>query len=119
TPDPNVVAADSSEPAEAADLTTDGGTEAPAEPDALPSVDLIERSKKLRECIDKFILAAADPTVPSAKDRQQTVIFAKDAWKASLPDDAAFVKVCTDTANKVVKGELQADAARRYLEGLL
>lgn len=113
---PQAVAADNSLSQESG--TTDGGIEAPAEPDALPSVDL-NRSAKLRECIDKFITAASDPTIHDAKDRQQTVIFAKDAWKASLPNDAAFVKVCTDTANKVVKGELKADAARRYLEGLL
>jgi len=71
------------------------------------------------ECIAKFLAAATDPTIPDAKDRQETVVFAKEAWKLSLPDDWAFVKACTDTANKVVKSELKEQAARRYLEGLI
>lgn len=111
TPD---VAADSSLSLESGE--TDGSIEAQAEPDALPSVDLITLK---RECIDKFLTAANDPSCPSAKDRQGTIIFAKDAWKLSLPTELEFVKACTDTANKIVKGELQAPAARRYLEGLL
>jgi hypothetical protein len=85
---------------------------------AAPVSDLVTRNKKI-ECIDKFLRAATDPTAASAKDRQETVVFAKDVWKAELAEDPAFVKACTDTANKVVKGELPADAARRYLEGLL
>lgn len=86
----------------------------PASP--LPASDLITLK---REAIDKFLAAATDPTIPSAKDRQETVVSAKDSWKQALPDHLDFVKACTDTANKVVKGELKELAARRYLEGLL
>jgi hypothetical protein len=56
---------------------------------------------------------------PDAKDRQATVIFAKDAWKAELPTELEFVRACTDTANKVVKSELKEAAARKYLESLI
>jgi hypothetical protein len=72
-----------------------------------------------REAIAKFLAAATDKTVPDPKDRQETVIFAKDSWKQSLPDDWAFVQACFETARKVVKSELKVDAARRYLEGLI
>lgn len=109
------VAADPIEPAEAADQEA-GEHEADHPDTAAPASDLIALK---RECLDKFLAAATDPTAPDAKDRQSTVIFAKDAWKASLPGHLDFVKACTDTANKVVKGELQAPAARKYLEGLL
>lgn len=110
TPD---VAAD---PVPAAADPEAGAIEADHPDTAAPASDLITLK---RECIDKFIGAATDQSVPSAKDRQATVIFAKDAWKQSLPTELDFVKACCDTANKVVKGELKAEAARRYLEGLL
>lgn len=83
---------------------------------AAPASDLTSLK---REAIDKFIAAATDPSVPNAKDRQETVVFAKDAWKLSLPTELEFVKACFETANKVVKSELPAAAARRYLEGLV
>jgi hypothetical protein len=95
-----------------------GEPEVRKEPSTAPASDLVTRNKKL-ECIEKFLRAATDPTAACAKDRQETVVFAKNVWKAELAEDPAFVKACTDTANKVVKGELPADAARRYLEGLL
>lgn len=83
---------------------------------AAPASDL---TSKKRECIDKFIAAATDPSVPDAKDRQETVVFAKEAWKQSLPTDPDFVRACFETSRKVVRGELKPDAARRYLEGLI
>ncbi len=105
-----VVAADPIEPAA---VDQEGGDN-PGE--AAPPSDL---SALKRECIDKFLAAATDANVPDAKGRQETVVFAKEAWKQSLPTDLEFVKACTDTANKVVKGELKAPAARKYLESLL
>jgi len=84
--------------------------------EAAPPSDLIALK---RECISKFLTAATDPSVPDAKDRQETVVFAKDAWKASLPTEADFVKACFETTLKVVRGELKEAVARRYLEGLL
>lgn len=109
------VAADPSEPASGGPVEA-GAIEADHPDTAVPAADII---KLKRECISKFIAAATDPTAPSAKDRQDTVAFAKDVWKCELPVDHAFVKACTDTANKVVKGELKELAARKYLESLL
>lgn len=85
---------------------------------AAPASDLITRNL-MAECLDKFMALAVDPSVPDAKQRRSNVEFAKNAWKDALPARLDFVKTCFETADKVVKGELQADAARRYLEGLL
>lgn len=112
--EPQTVAAAPSEPV--GGPVEAGAIEAEEEPAAVPASDLIALK---RECISKFLAAATDPTIPSAKDRQDTVVFAKEAWKQTLPDDWAFVKACTDTANKVVKGELKEAAARKYLETLI
>jgi hypothetical protein len=110
-PNPPDVAAAPIEPAEAADQEggDDPGEAAP--PSDLPALK--------RECIDKFLAAATDPSVPDAKDRQETVVFAKDAWKVSLPTEADFVRACFETSRKVVRGELKEAAARKYLEGLV
>lgn len=113
---PGDVAADQSEPVggpvEAGDI------EAREEPDASPASDLITRNLMV-ECLDKFMALAVDPSVPDAKQRRANVEFAKNAWKEALPSRLDFVKACFETADKVVKGELQSDAARRYLEGML
>jgi hypothetical protein len=70
--------------------------------------------------VHREVLARGNrPDSGERQGRQETVVFAKDVWKAELAEAPAFVKACTDTANKVVKGELPADAARRYLEGLV
>ena len=112
TPD---VAAAPIEPAEAADQEA-GEPEADHGDTAAPASDLIALK---RECIDKFLTAATDPSVPDAKDRQETVVFAKDAWKQSLPTEPDFVRACFETSRKVVRGELNEAAARKYLESLL
>jgi hypothetical protein len=111
TPD---VAATPIEPA-AADQEA-GEPEADHGDSAAPASDLPALK---RECISKFLTAATDPSVPEAKDRQETVVLAKDAWKQSLPNEPDFVRACFETARKVVRGELKEAPARKYLESLL
>lgn len=105
----------------ASDETASGG---PAEPEedgeetVASGSDLVTSSLK-RECLDKFLFVATDKNVPEARDRRGNLETVKDAWKAELPQDPEFVKACFVTADKVVKGELPADKARAYLEGLV
>jgi hypothetical protein len=120
-PSTQAVAAEPIEPASGGPVEA-GAIEADHPDTAAPaSVDPYELAlrEKKRACIEKFLNAATDPTLPNAKDRQNTVAFAKDAWKAELPTELEFVRACTDTANKVVKSELKEAAARKYLESLI
>lgn len=97
-----------------------GDMEAQAEPDASPASEptqLVERAL-MQECLDKFLAIAADPQL-EVKQRRDNLEFAKEAWKAEMPAKQDFVRTCLNTADKVAKGELGPDAARRYLEGLL
>ncbi|TPM37022.1 AAA family ATPase [Mesorhizobium sp. B2-3-2] len=104
------------EPASAAEEA--GEPEADHPDTAAPASDLITKSL-MAECLDKFMALATDATVPDPRQRRANVEFAKNAWKEALPAKLDFVKACFETADKVVKGELQADAARRYLEGIM
>jgi hypothetical protein len=85
---------------------------------AASSSELVIRNLMV-ECLDKFMALAVDPSVPDAKQRRSNVEFAKNAWKDALPQRLDFVKACFETADKVVKGEMQPAPAKRYLEGLL
>jgi len=85
---------------------------------AAPASDLITKNLMV-ECLDKFMALAVDQSVPDPKQRRSNVEFAKNAWKDALPQRLDFVKACFETADKVVKGELQPAPARKYLEGLL
>ncbi|MER8532073.1 hypothetical protein NKH61_05400 [Mesorhizobium sp. M1005] len=113
---PGQIAADQTEPV--------GGTgeaddiEAREEPDASSASDLVIRNLMV-ECLDKFMALAVDSSVPDAKQRRANVEFAKNTWKEALPARLGFVKACFETADKMVKGELKADVARRYLESML
>jgi hypothetical protein len=115
TASPETVAAD--EVPAAADQEA-GGPESDHPDTAAPASDLITRNL-MQEALDKFMALATDPSVPDAKQRRANVEFAKDAWKEALPQRLDFVKACFETADKVVKGELQPAPAKRYLEGLL
>ena len=86
------------------------------EPSA-PASDPVRQELK-RECLDKFLTTASDVT-KSPQDRREQIGKIKDAWKVELPHDQEFVKACLQTADKVAKGELNANAAMKYLEGLL
>jgi hypothetical protein len=85
---------------------------------AASSSELVIRNLMV-ECLDKFMALATDPSVPDAKERRSNVEFAKNAWKDALPQRLDFVKACFETADKVVRRELQPAPAKRYLEGLL
>lgn len=108
------VAAD--EPADAADQEA-GEPEADHGGAAAPASDLITKNLMV-ECLDKFMALATDQSVPDPKQRRSNVEFAKNAWKDALPQRLDFVKACFETSDKVVKGELQAAPARKYLESL-
>lgn len=94
-----------------------GDIEAREEPDASSASGLITRNLMV-ECLDKFmgLATAADLDV---KQRRDNLEFAKEPWKEALPTKHDFVKACLTTADKVAKGELGKDAARKYLEGLV
>jgi hypothetical protein len=95
-----------------------GDVETQEEPDVSSASDLVTRNLMV-ECLEKFMALASDETVPEATKRRHNVEFAKNAWKEALPQRLDFVKTCFETADKIVKGELGAEAAKRYLEGLV
>ncbi len=95
-----------------------GDVETQEEPDVSSASDLVTRNLMV-ECLEKFVALATDETVPEATKRRHNVEFAKNAWKEALPQRLDFVKTCFETADKIVKGELGAEAAKRYLEGLV
>lgn len=109
----STVAADQSEPADEAEAEA-GVIEAQEEPDASSAS---EPTRTRADCIKAFLTTATDPQLDVA-GRRDLLEQMKDWWKADLPNDLDFVKACLSTADKVAKGELGADAARKYLEGL-
>lgn len=115
----STVAADLSEPADEADEEEGAPETHPDKPadgqQAAPSSDPI---RTRADCIKAFMTTATDPDLDVA-GRRDLLEQMKDWWKADLPNDLDFVKACLATADKVAKGELGAEAARKYLEGLL
>lgn len=114
----STVAADLSEPADEADEEED----APASEQEKPSngsaaASSSEPIRTRADCIKAFMTTATDPALDVA-GRRDLLEQMKDWWKADLPNDLDFVKACLSTADKVAKGELGAEAARKYLEGL-
>lgn len=100
-----------------------GDIEAQADPDASPVSDGPNEPDRVRialkrECMDKFMQIATNPALDVA-GRRDVLEQSKEPWKRELPDDLDFVRACLQTADKVAKGELGADAARTYLEGLV
>ncbi|WP_144223174.1 recombinase RecT [Mesorhizobium amorphae] len=91
-----------------------GDIEAQEEPDASSASEPI---RTRADCIKAFMTTATDPELDVA-GRRDLLEQMKDWWKADLPNDLDFVKACLATADKVAKGELGAEAARKYLEGL-
>lgn len=108
------VAAGQSEPADEAEAGA-GDIEARDEPDASPASEPV---RTRAECLKAFMTTATDPDLDVA-GRRDLLEQMKDWWKADLPNDLDFVKACLATGDKVAKGELGAEAAKRYLEGLL
>lgn len=113
-PTPGEVAANPSEPADEAEAGA-GDIEARDEPDASPASEPV---RTRADCLKAFMTTATDPDLDVA-GRRDLLEQMKDWWKADLPNDLDFVKACLATGDKVAKGELGAEAAKRYLEGLL
>lgn len=100
------------EPTGADGIEAADGPSAPSAPVVLP--------KDRAELIDKLLRLAGDAkAIPDTDERQRAIAEAADGWLGSLGDHAKpLVKAVYETARKVAKGELKADAARKYLEGL-
>jgi hypothetical protein len=67
------------------------------------------------EAINKLLQLAGDKDL-TVSERLENLANLKPVWADQLPAD--FVAACFETAAKVIKGELQADAAKRYLFSL-
>lgn len=92
-----------------------GDIEAQDRPDASPAS---EPTYSPQDCLKAFMQTATDPAL-SVNERRDLLEEMKEWWKSAMPAKQDFVRACLNTADKVAKGELGADAARKYLEGLL
>jgi len=111
----------------AADQSASGGPEEDGadtgatadEPSSDPRGPLVILNLKA-EAVDKFLGVALDTKLcPDPKDRRAALVMAAKAWKAEMPHHHDFLKTCFLTAEKVIKGEMTADQAREYLQGLV
>lgn len=69
-----------------------------------------------KECVTKLLAIVTDKAL-SKEDAAELLGEAADRWAGEL-DDKAFVGQVFETARKVLKGELTAAKAAKYLEGL-
>lgn len=69
------------------------------------------------DCVRAFMNTATNAEL-SVTDRRQLLADMKDLWKDALASDLDFVRACLQTSDKVCKGELVEDAARKFLEAL-
>lgn len=99
----------------------EGGSETGATADEPPSdhrhTKVILNLKA--EAVAKFMEVATNKDLPDPKDRRGVLEQAKNAWKREMPRHLDFVKACFTTADKVIKGEMPAEKAREYLQGLV
>ena len=111
----------------AADQSASGGPEEDGadtgatadEPSSDPRGPLVILNLKA-EAVAKFLDPATDiKLVPDPKERRGALVMAAKAWKAEMPHHHDFLKTCFLTAEKVIKGEMPADQAREYLQGLV
>ncbi|HEX2753678.1 MAG TPA: RecT family recombinase [Alphaproteobacteria bacterium] len=70
-----------------------------------------------RECKDK-LLQIATSDLP-AGERRGVLERTKNVWKDELPEGLEFVRICFETADKVIKKELTPEFALKYLNGLV
>jgi hypothetical protein len=116
---PGPAAADSSPQGTSIEVPADeavadlGAGEAQADP-AVPA----PAGRTKAECLKAFMRTATDAET-TVTERRETLAQMKEWWKSELPDDLDFVKQCLQTTDKVAKGELLADAARKYLGAML
>lgn len=115
----SAVAADGSDTGDGVDEEEGAPETHPDKPaDGQQAAPSSEPIRTRADCLKAFMTTATDPDLDVA-GRRDLLEQMKDWWKADLPNDLDFVKACLTTADKVAKGELGADAARKYLEGLL
>ncbi len=69
------------------------------------------------DCVRAFMLTATDVAL-SDDDRAELLEQSKQFWSDAMPANSDFVGACFNTARKVAKGELGANAASKYLEAL-
>lgn len=105
-PNDQTVAADPAPQAEAGA----GDREERAEPSSSPAPEYSRAA-----CISKLMAIAIDKSL-SVSERAETLGGAADIWCGELGKEV--VKTIYDTAKKVLRGELQEPAARKYLETL-
>lgn len=67
-----------------------------------------------REAVAKFLWFATDKDL-TAEKKLIHLASVQSSWMAELPDEVAFVQTCSETTAKVIRGELKADEAKRYL----
>jgi hypothetical protein len=82
-----------------------------------PPVDSASTPDMRTEAIDKFLALATDKHL-TPPERRSALVTVEANWMEELPDKAAFIKACSDTAARVIEGELKAQAAKRYLSAL-
>lgn len=70
-----------------------------------------------QDCAKAFMRTATDPELPS-DDRSEILEQSKEFWRDAMPAHTEFVTACFNTATKVVKGEIGAGPASKYLEAL-
>lgn len=75
-------------------------------------------SSKFRADVFHNLFALATDKTVTAKDAMQNIAEAAEDWAGRDPDQKEFVTTVYQTAKKVLKGELQVETARKYLEGL-
>lgn len=113
------VAAGPSEPAEEADEEEGAPETDPDKPaDGQQAAPSSEPVRTRADCLKAFMTTATDPDLDVA-GRRDLLEQMKEWWKADLPNDLDFVKACLATGDKVAKGELGSDPAKRYLEAML
>jgi hypothetical protein len=99
-------------PADAADAVAGDIVEEREEPGSSPAPDQSDRA----ECVSKLLRIATDKDL-TREQAAENLGDAAENWLGHL-GDKEFVTAVFNTAKKVLKGELQEPAARKYLETL-
>jgi hypothetical protein len=94
----------------------DGGTSTAVAPPADSPHPATAGGARRKECISKLLAIATDKQL-SKEDAAQNLAEAADIWLGEL-DDKPFVTSVFDTAKKVLRGELTAAQATKFLEGI-
>jgi hypothetical protein len=110
----STVGAVSHQSVEAADHEDDAGVDAASSSASTSAIILNLKA----EAVDKFLQVATNAEL-DVKQRRDVLEKTKEAWKAELRDHPDFVKACLVTADKVIKGQMPVEEARKYLSTLV